>query len=209
LFAALTFGAIWFQAVKTADAAQAAQKSVTAALRAIEITMSKERARIRVDSVDLRLLANSISAHNAHGESDTVRFRIYCAGATDAFVAESYADIWQGDRPTSPSRNRANLPIELPKVIKPDGEDIWKNEPIDWLTDDLAQSSIPTGAKKTFFIHFKAVIRYADVFQANARWEMESKYVWEVTYHGSETGGWRSWTIHDQHDKEKETDYTS
>jgi len=51
------------------------------------------------------------------------------------------------------------------------------------------ESSPGSGTKYArFFLQFRTIIRYRNVSQAKRQWEMESRYVWAITYHHADEG---------------------
>jgi len=192
--------------------AEAAKESAQLADRNIQLLVGKERARVRVDSVNVRLVGMDVRRRGPPRESDRIEFQVFCYGATSALVLESRTDTLITE---SAERDiddwGCGIPMRLPKVLNPSGNGINLDVPIDPEIDQIMELSPgPATKSASFFLHFRAFIRYKDLFQTKNQWEMESRYVWNITYHhGAQGGAFFSWEDHSQRDIEKETEAPS
>jgi hypothetical protein len=107
----------------------------------------------------------------------------------------------------APSQNTGFQAMSLPKVFGQTQDGIKQAGVIDPCMDGMIDRCAKSGEKNRFFLHFRAFIRYTDVFQAKTHWQMESRRVWAVTHHGAEDGGFLSWSEYGHHgDTEKEVE---
>jgi hypothetical protein len=193
LAAFATCGVIAWQAIET-------RRAVRVANRNIELLVSKERARIRIDSVEFRLVGSEVRRQGPPRPSDGIGFKAFCYGASDASILESYYQLWFDD-PTA-TQPLAYIPFSLPKVIRPSDSGIGRSEPIDWLTENMTvEAAKGTSRIRNFVVTFKVFIKYRDVFQRKTYWQMESMYTWNFTLLSGENFAWEQPR---QQDREKE-----
>jgi hypothetical protein len=192
--------------------AEAAKQSAQLANRNIQVLIEKERARIRVDSVGIRLVGMDVRRRGPPRESDRIEFQVFCYGVTSAFVLESRTDTLISESAEESIKDwGCGSPMFLPKVLNPSDKGINRDVPIDPEIDQMVEFPPSPGTRYTsFFLHFRAFIRCTDVFQTTKQWEMESRYVWNITYHhGAQADAFFSWTNHSQQDTERETEVAS
>ncbi len=189
----------------------ATKGAAEAARQSISLLVSKERARIRVDSVQIHLtrdMLRDLPESYLPQECDRIEFRVFCSGVTPAFISDAQTKVWLSEFKESHEPNPGEgSPLHLPKVLEPSDKAIIRTEPIDPEIDMIIErQSSPEEKHSTVFLNFGVLIRYADVFQVNKRWEMQSRYLWTLTYHRSGETGFFSWTDDAHHDSEKEID---
>jgi len=193
----ITAAFICWQAWETRKAAEATKESVG-------LIKQKERARVRVDAVELRFVGGDVRRKGPPRPSDGIEFKVFCYGATDAFILETCYQLWIG--PEMASEPPPNIPFNLPKVIRPADGGIAQFEPIDWLTDSMMVEAVKGGSRMTTFVMgFRVLIKYRDVFQRETHWQAQSTYTWKLTYltgGGSEDAF--AWGAPRQQDSEKE-----
>jgi hypothetical protein len=190
------------------DNAAAARAIAEATVKNIEIFITKERARIRIEGTELTLVSMAVRSGPFPRESAHIKFKIICHGSSTAFILNSYTNVWVSESAEVPSAYTFRDPMSLPKTVGPNIE-IPHWVPIDPEMDSVLDQSATPGTQNRFFIHFRALIRYIDVFQTDTQWEMESRSVWNVTQHDSDDGGSLSWSKHSQEDTENEIEKAS
>lgn len=147
------------------DTASAASSSAAAAQRSIELMVSRERARLRVELQPFYLNFNAPSP---------ARFHIQHEGSTDAFVVDSHAAVYVSDsRDPDPSVN-GGKPMPLPRVIGARNPLIVAED----LLHPFTQEEIDRIRDLKSFVHFTGSIRYKDVFEG----EHETRFnrVWSI-----------------------------
>ncbi len=187
-FALLVIG---WQSWETRKAAEASQKSVETAAQNIELYISKERARLRIEMKPLAFPSQADPAYN------TVDFNVAIYGPTDAFVTESlcvaYFYPWQViDNPDL--ANLAMLPIHsLTSVIRANSPPIecyaFLNIDASSTNDNVTIAEIKA---KRLAVGIRGFIKYRDVFGRDR--ETAFRYVWrysDAMYGlGEEFGDW-------------------
>jgi hypothetical protein len=124
--------------------AAAAKASAEAATKNIEMLISKERARIRIEEVEAKFVTMAVRFGTFPRESDRIEFRITCHGSTPAFILDSYTDAWVSESVEAPSTNAVFMPMSLPKVISQNTVEIDQWIPIDAQMDGrIDQSAAP------------------------------------------------------------------
>ncbi len=187
-----TLFAIWYQGVKTRDAAEATQETVTAikeqteyiktsakaAEDNIELIIKKERARVVVDLKDLNLPSQ------AGNTIYSVEFLITAHGTTAAYIEESkcaayFSPLEHIEYPDMSST--VMFPIYgLKKVLSP-------NEPIEasaFLT--LEDEVLNEIRLNRLAVGVRGCIKYKDVFDRSR--ETSFRYVWKPFLYGG--GNW-------------------
>jgi hypothetical protein len=158
------------QTVATEVAADAANASAAATKENIEILISKERARIRIEvgRLEIRPPDDPFPIHE-------VNYKVFCYGTTPAFPLASLATLSVTD-----SQKPANKPLpirmSLPSVINPAAEGIEKSA---ILFDTLQQNGFDRIRKGELFPHFYGSIKYRDVFDRQR--EYRFRYVWRLS----------------------------
>jgi hypothetical protein len=157
------------KSVAAAEAnAEAAKANAEAANRGIEIMIGKERARIRVEVVELEL-DEPVTVFSIH----QVKYKVFSYGIVPAFISESTARVEITDSQDPPD-TVLGLPASLPAVLHPSVEGIDK---FAILFTALTKENISRIHEGKSFIHFRGSIKYGDVF-ASGR-ETRFKYVWK------------------------------
>ncbi len=186
---------------------KAAKAAAEASMKQIEMVISKERARIRIEEIEVKFVTMDVRLGPFPKESERIEFKVICHGITVAHVVESYVDTWTSKLADAPSENEVFQAMSLPKVLSQAYDGIKQAGLTDPCMDGIIDRCAKPGEKNRFFLHFRAFIRYTDVFQAKTQWQMESRRVWEVTHHGGENGGFLSWSEFGHHgDTEREVE---
>lgn len=186
-----TLGAIWYQAVKTRDAAEAtsisaraAQQSLTilerqtaateiaanAARDNIELFINKERARLRVGLEKLNLEPEAEGAY-------IVNFKITIHGTTEAFITDAQGVA--GFLPLEHINHTDYVPfmykIRVPDVISPNSEPIE-----DFAIFGGGDTDVINEIKlDRLFVYIRGFIKYKDVFDKER--ETSFRYVWKYS----------------------------
>jgi hypothetical protein len=192
LIGILTFGAVWYQAAKTRDAAEATRDSAKAAHDSvkvlerqtaatetaanaardnIELFINKERARLTIE-------LGSLSLESEHNEAYLVSFRISIHGATAAFIGD--AQCVAGYLPLENINDTDYVPFmykitQVPDVMSPG------SEPIETFAifHDGDGRVINEIRLDRFFVFIRGYIKYRDVFDKNR--ETAFRYVWKYS----------------------------
>jgi hypothetical protein len=177
-----------FVAVKTLRKIErqtkATEDAAVAANRNIEIIVSKERARIRIESADLDF-------EQGHGK---IIFTVIAYGGTEGFIVESYMNT-SITRSADEGRDLdVGVSASLPEVLIP-------HSPVQrWIPLEKEEIRHVTEGP-TAFVHLRVCVRYEDVFHKATQWETESRYTWRVSIFNDGALGWSEWT---HSNKEKE-----
>ena len=168
-------------------AADAAVKNATNTQAGIEAIISKERARIRIEVGDLRLVAPGRPQY----ELDEIPFKVFCDGATPAFILDKTATVNITDSIEPP--DRLHLPISgLPSVFHPSPNGMEYTAHVYEDMDDAKRDAIRQGK---LFAHFYGEIKYKDVFDRTR--ETRFRYLWKVTdIQNSDGSSFAYWTKH-------------
>jgi hypothetical protein len=153
----------------TADAAKA---SAEATKENVEIFISKDRARIRVELEDLKLepLLDDRLFHQA-------RYRVELHGSTEAFIVDTLAYAYVSNSPV-PDYSEFNPPMGIPWVIKP-ASPVIESSTFLWRKIETPSSEIEREiTQRKSFAHFHGFIRYNDVFERER--ETKFRYIWNV-----------------------------
>jgi hypothetical protein len=151
--------------------AEASRLNADTAKAILELTISKERARLRVTLKPLNLYVGGFMAHS-------VEYTVQLYGPTEARIIESgaTAEVTSTSNPSSP--DAYPIPIVLPEVITP-------STPVTQLTAfimpnlKLDEAQIKSINARTAFVHFHGFIRYKDVFERER--ETKFRFIWTVT----------------------------
>lgn len=150
--------------------AEAAKANAESAKRSIEIMISKERARIRIEIEKFNPLpASEFTYHQ-------VDYRVFSYGATAAFISDSVARVEISNSAEPPNNHLFDPPASLPAVLHPSVEGVGK---FAILFTKLEQEDVDAVNEGTLFVHFNGSIKYRDVFDRNR--ETRFKYVWKST----------------------------
>jgi len=123
IVATITAGVICWQSIETRKAAQGAKENAEAALSQIRMTMEKERARIGVDLVDLKLDV----VPDQHSAVE-VGWSVTLYGQTDAFIHDSqcFAEV-EGQNLPHHIRPAWGEMVGLPSVLSCDRRNVKGN----------------------------------------------------------------------------------
>jgi len=189
-------------AIAAKDAAEAAKSSV-------EVIISKERARLGIEEVELKFLTIPTDQQrkirtafgNAGGDA-VVQFKVACYGSTPAFILEGYCDVSITHSTGLQPDRKPNVPMSLPSVINLSTQGIERDTPV---FESIKEATSSAADKYRCFIHFQAVIRWRDVF--DKKWEINSRHVWVVTWTVTQDadGGFFSWSEYTQENEERAT----
>jgi hypothetical protein len=185
IVATITAGVICWQSIETRKAAQGAKENAEAALSQIRMTMEKERARIGVDLVDLKLDV----VPDQHSAVE-VGWSVTLYGQTDAFIHDSqcFAEV-EGQNLPHHIRPAWGEMVGLPSVLSCDRRNVKGNVmghpprpyPFDYasLSDRLV-----SGDQVVICVGF---VEYSDVF--GGRWIFRFKRRWSFFGKPDELGG--------------------
>lgn len=154
--------------------AEAAKEGAEATKRSIEMLVSKERARLRIDLKALNLSTKQFSGFSVY----TVDFTVNIYGATAAYIVESgcvaYAlplNAIDCEEPGSAVISPLHL---FPSVIAPNSPPL---EQFAFLFLDHEASLLPEIRENSFFVGVRGFIKYRDVFDQDR--ETRFRYVWK------------------------------
>jgi hypothetical protein len=175
---------------------RATEKAAKAADKNIEIFISKERARLRVD---LKWLILPEPPDRPY----TVDFAVSVYGATDAYIVESgcvaYVLPWEhiGEPEVA---DAAMFPIpSLPKVISPNAP----SEQYAFFTGENMQELLPDIKRHRLFVGVRGFIKYKDVFDRDR--ETRFRDVRKFSPYGEAQSGNGTWEPCGAEDDNKET----
>lgn len=155
------------------DTASAASSSAAAARESVDLMVSKERARLRVELQPFYLNFDAPSP---------ARFQIQHQGSTDAFVLDSRASVYVSDS-REPDRTVASgRPVPLPSVIGAQNPVVVAEDVLHPFTEE----EIDRIRELKSFVHFTGSVRYKDVFEG----EHETRFnrVWSIANIGNLNG---------------------
>jgi len=163
--------------------ADAAKAGAEATRQSVEMLMSKERARLRVDIAPFEL-KKEFGVYR-------VNFTVSNPGPTAAFIVETGCVTYYLPPSLIASENAGSAAIfplsTLPSVISPNSPPIQQYAFL-FITDEWL---IPEIKKGTFFVGMRGFIKYRDVFDRDR--ETRFRYVWKyLTMYGlgEEYGNW-------------------
>ena len=161
--------------------ARANELSALAARENIGIFISKERGRIAIDPVILRVSENDCG----------VEFEIRAYGTTEATVHESYLNLMFSKSVEPPEEMHIGAEAHFPNVVVPNAPPTKMDTPFD--RDEITECAGPRGKA---FLHFTIFVRYTDIFQTSTQWEFSYHHVWSIrvidgNVFAWETGGTR------------------
>ena len=156
------------------DQAAAARVSADVAQENIEMFISKERARLRVEVEPLKFLSRGKSG------ADTVRYTIKFYGATDAVILASAHHTQvsvSGDLVHSDHNLAVVFPMDIPAVI---GPSTVLGEKFQFIFPEmtLKQTTIDAINRGDVLVHFYGFIKYKDVFGKER--ETTFNYCWDA-----------------------------
>lgn len=147
------------------DTASAARSSAAAAKDSVDVIVSKERARLRVELAPFYLNFGAPSPAN---------YAVQLQGKTDAFVLDSHAAVYVSDsREPDPSLDTGK-PMPLPNAITPQSPVVKARDVLHPFSDE----EIENIRQRKSFVHFTGFVRYKDVFDG----EHETRFnrVWSI-----------------------------
>jgi hypothetical protein len=152
--------------------AEAARLNAEAAKNMLELTVSKERARLRVE---VKALDLSIAGYLAH----TVEYTVRLYGTTEARVIESGAEAYLHNSAEPPTdKNSLMMPIGLEQVLSPQSPTVTKSAFL-MPKIKLDKADVDGINERKSFVHFRGFIKYRDVFERER--ETRFQYLWNVT----------------------------
>jgi hypothetical protein len=167
----LTAFVVGWQAWETRKAANAAKDSARAADKNIELLISKERARLRIDMEPLNLSSQQ-------GLPRTVNFKVSIYGPTAAYIVESscVAYVLPSDSINCEDPGSAvMLPFDsLPNVITPNSSPI---EQFAFLIIEDEAALLPEIKSNRLLVGVRGFIKYRDVFDRDR--EIRFRYTWK------------------------------
>lgn len=162
IVAGLTGCFICWQSWETRKSANAARDTAGAARDSIRLVITKERARLRVEVGELRLIYPVVPPANVV-VANTVDFKIMCYGSTEASEVEcrAFANIWESEVPFSGELKL--LSMNVPGTITPNAEPI-KCSAFIYNAITLSQSEIDKVIAGIRSIHICVSVRYKHLF---------------------------------------------
>jgi len=148
------------------------EQNLAAAKENIEIFISRERARIRVELESLELNSSPEDLVLAH----EVRYRVEFFGLTPAFIAEGRIRALTSDSP-EPDYSSIDVPVSLPSVMTPSSPTIAKRTFL-FPSIKLTQAEISSIMERKRFVHFSGSITYKDIFDRDR--ETKFRYRWTI-----------------------------
>jgi hypothetical protein len=183
-----SIGLLWGQWKATANAANAASESASAAKDSAKIIISKERARLRLASPTIHLIDGVTRRSGLPRACEQIMYRIDCLGTTDAFVIRGRAGSWLSDSDGHFLSGWRVVPLfPLPTVIKAGGDGLTQSEIIDPITEYMVENT-PPGTFQKLILNLSVQVEYSDVFQTKTHWKMTEKYSWRLTYLAKDEG---------------------
>jgi hypothetical protein len=176
--------------------ANAAKDSADATLQNINLYISRERARLRIESVELHLVNPD---RWTPADWDRAELKVILHGSTPAYVLQGWISLTVSSTKETPIAPGSPSRLDLPSMIGLDKTVTEIRCPI-VETEDLLRERLAL-AKSRFFVHFSVSISYRDVFQKNAYWELIAQRAWQVDTCSPDG---ISWTEHNREDNEKE-----
>lgn len=155
------------------DTASAASSSAAAARESVDLMVSKERARLRVELQPFYLNFDAPSP---------ARFQIQHQGSTDAFVLDSRASVYVSDSREPDRTVESGRPVPLPSVIGAQNPVVVAEDVLHPFTEE----EIDRIRELKSFVHFTGSVRYKDVFEG----EHETRFnrVWSIANMGNLNG---------------------
>jgi len=180
----------------------AAQSSADAAMKNIELVITKERARLRIKLNDLKLVPE--------GDLEVyfINFTVNIFGTTPAFITDTGcagAILPPEAISDAETADRAMVPLQgLPNVVPPDSKPIHQFTSFHY-SGDGTEGMLEEVKANNFFVMIRGFIKYKDVFDRER--ETNFRYVWkyeDVTV-STDTERWGHWERCGQPEDNKET----
>jgi hypothetical protein len=149
---------------------KATRDSADAANRSVKLVISKERARITIETPDsLKLPPDS----NGLSFMPCIKYRVRLFGPTEAIIMESRGGSYVSDS-DKPSANEPELKLWIPKIISP------KDSPVEATSIFHATASeIEDIRQDKRFVHFWGIIWYRDIFEND--YPVRFRYIWKFS----------------------------
>jgi hypothetical protein len=193
IVASIGIGVLVWQGFLTRKAAEAASDSASAAKTGIAVTVSKERARLRLASPEIHIIDSATRNAGPPHPCEQIKFRIDCHGTTDAFIISGRAGSWLSDKDGHFLAGWGAIPwFPFPTVIKANSDGITESEPIDPITEYMVKNTPPDTYQK-FTLNLAIQVEYRDVFQTKTHWKMNERYSWHLSYF-AKGDGFFSWS---------------
>lgn len=162
------------QTTASAVASAAAMKSAEAAKENVEVFISKERARLRLELEPLKL--------ETPGEFaiQEVRHKVVIHGSTPALIVDSGSFAYVSDS-EQPSRDQGVLPPMLgyhDNVMLPTAAPITGTTFLHQKWEKLTETEITAIQNDKLFVHFCGFIKYKDAFDRER--ETRFTYLWHI-----------------------------
>jgi hypothetical protein len=152
--------------------AEAARLNAEAAKDMLELIISKERARVRVELKTLNLSVGGFL-------TITVDYTVRLYGSTEARIVESGVEACLHNSPDPTGTMSSYLmPMGLEQVLTPQSPVVDK---VAFLTPLMKpeKADVDRINEKKSFVHFRGFIKYKDVFERER--ETRFQYLWNVT----------------------------
>jgi hypothetical protein len=172
------------QTAASAIASAAAMKSAEAAIQNVEVFVSKERARLRIEAEKLKL------EPPVEYSIQEVWHTVANHGSTPAFVVDSGSIAYVSDS-DQPSEKQVLLPplMGYESVILPNAKPLRKST--FFVGNKLTKADIAAIDDGKCFVHVHGFIKYKDAFDRER--ETRFKYVWQIICRfedGDNVGHW-------------------
>lgn len=166
--------------------AEAARLNAETAKALLELTISKERGRLRLALKQLDLSLDRFLPH-------AVEYTIQLYGSTEVRIIESGSEAYIGTAPAPlPSGSFLMMPIGLPEVITPQNPRIQAST---FFHPKLVleKSDVDSINARTAVVHFRGFIKYTDIFERMR--ETKVQYFWNISDLPNLQGGfWSAWS---------------
>lgn len=163
--------------------AEVARINAEAAKENIEILISKERARLRVEVVPFTVELPVIRGQAPTAE---VRYRVHFYGYTPAFIVEATASGFIQNS-EEPSDDPFVASMGIPNVLSPTKEPMTLSALI-FPSLFPKQSEIDAVLNRKLFLHFHGCIKYKDVFDRDR--ETRFRFRWNESIIAGLSGQW-------------------
>jgi hypothetical protein len=177
--------AVWYQAIKTSHAAEATKKSAQATRDNIRLIIDKERARLRIQPEDFRLITpTEIEIIGAPIKMEAIkthpiRYAVSAYAPTPAFIVEAKVDAM-----LSPEKGISTRPLDtkmmqkmtIPEIISAQTELLPQIALLPNIS--LSDEQIRKITDNEIFVHLYGFINYKDVFESP--WVTRFHLYWQV-----------------------------
>jgi hypothetical protein len=182
---------------------EATEIAARAASDNIALLINKDRARVLVESVELKFMSNEQRNGPFPKPGDAIEWKVLCHGTSPAHILTARRAVvvrkWDG-----PQTEAGGLfPMSVSGLLRPDDKGVDQWVPIDSEVEEALETFNNPESRFRFALDFTSIIKYRDVFQKQGNWTAISRHTWMVTL-DKETGGILSWSKYDHTDTEKE-----